>query len=530
MKNFRITILVLFFSVFTLSFSFYTGNKNTNKEIHENNISSFYIGWASVDITPDKPVLVQGQFPARISNGVRDPITVTALAIESGEKQSSKKVILISCDLVIINDDLRDTVRELLKKSLPELLPQQIIFNATHTHTAPYVSTAENAKELYGVELDVMAPSDYLGFISERIATVAKQAWNSRKPGGMSYGLGHAVVGHNRLQVDFSGKSRMYGNLNKPDFSHIEGFEDHSVNLLYLWDKNSKLTGVVINVASPAQVSGPYHFISADYWHETRVELRQRLGDDIFILPQCSAAGDQSPHVMVDVKAEKHMQRLMGFDSLQTGRTSMGRRKQIAMRISDAVTSVLPFMKDNIEWNPLFDHRMEILQLSRRLIGMDDVNKALQEAKDAKKKYEQFLIEIKENPEIKKKGGWYKNATKSYTVMMRGQSVQKRYKLEKIQPTMPVEVHVIRIGDVVLATNPFELYLDYGIRIKGRSPAIQTFLIQLSGSGSYVPTSRSIAGGAYGAVPASTKIGPKGGQELVEETLDLINEVWSESK
>ena len=40
---------------------------------------------------------------------------------------------------------------------------------------------------------------------------------------------------------------------------------------------------------------------------------------------------------------------------------------------------------------------------------------------------------------------------------------------------MPVEVHIIRIGDVVIATNPFELYLDYGMRIKGRSPAVQTF-------------------------------------------------------
>lgn len=91
---------------------------------------------------------------------------------------------------------------------------------------------------------------------------------------------------------------------------------------------------------------------------------------------------------------------------------------------------------------------------------------------------------------------------------------------------MPVEVHVVRIGDVVIATNPFELYLDYGIRMKVHSPAIQTFLVQLSGSGTYIPTSRSVAGGAYGAVPASTLIGPEGGQELVENTLDLINSVW----
>jgi hypothetical protein len=91
---------------------------------------------------------------------------------------------------------------------------------------------------------------------------------------------------------------------------------------------------------------------------------------------------------------------------------------------------------------------------------------------------------------------------------------------------MPINVHVVRIGDIVMATNPFELYLDYGIRIKARSSATQTFLIQLSnGNYGYLPTSRSIAGGAYGAEPESTYIGPEGGQELVEETLNMIDNI-----
>lgn len=79
---------------------------------------------------------------------------------------------------------------------------------------------------------------------------------------------------------------------------------------------------------------------------------------------------------------------------------------------------------------------------------------------------------------------------------------------------------------MVSKTNPFEFYLDYGLRIKARSPAVQTFIVQLAGSGTYVPTSRSVAGGAYGAVPATTLIGPEGGQELVEKTLEIINELF----
>ena len=337
--------------------------------------------------------------------------------------------------------------------------------------------------------------------------------------------MGHAVVGRNRLQVDFSGKSGMYGSTNRPEFSHIEGYEDHSVNLLYTWDKEDNLTGVVINLACPSQVSESKYYISADFWHDTRMELRKRLGKNIFILPQASPSGDQSPHIMVGEEAEARMQKIM-FPDMEAGRGSLGRRKQIAMDISDAVTSVLPYMKDKIEWNPVFEHHMEVVKLSRRLISIKDVNDALQEAKELEKQYGQLMAEIEANPAIKEENKrWYVKVNGLYRGIKRGYSVKYRYLLEKKQPEMLVEIHVLRIGDIIIATNPFELYLDYGMRIKARSPARQTFLVHLTGSGSYLPTTRSAAGGAYGGVPASTLTGPEGGQELVEETLKLINEL-----
>jgi hypothetical protein len=321
----------------------------------------------------------------------------------------------------------------------------------------------------------------------------------------------------------------MYGKTNTPDFSHLEGYEDHSVNLLYTWDQNIKLTGVLINLASSSQVSEQDYLVSADYWHDTRVEVRKRLGENIFILPQCSAAGDQSPHLMVGDKAEARMQRLMFPDtSIDVGSSSIGLRKQIAVKIADAVSSVLPYMNRCIEWNPKFAHLTQNVELSRRLIGMEDVNNAVKEAEGYKKQYDQMLSEINSNPAIKQKKHWYFDITRTYTLTKRGKGVRDRYELEKKQPKMPVEVHVLRIGDVAIATNPFELYLDYGMRIKGRSPAVQTFLVQLTGSGTYLPVARSVAGGSYGAVPASTLIGPEGGQELVEKTLEMIKSVFGQ--
>ncbi len=526
-----INSFLMFFSIVLFLYS--CENKREDKsKISGADTGNMSIGWASANLTPDKPVLLIGQWPARISEGVMDSITATALAIESGTGTSSKKVIMISCDLVCISDaftnkdNYRENVRNLLKASLPELKPEQIIINATHTHTAPLGSSV-NVKDYYGIDLNVMPPADYLDFSCRRIASAAEQAWKNRKPGGISYGLGHAVVGHNRLAAYMSGKSIMYGKTNTPEFSHLEGSEDPSVNLLYTWDNKSKLTGILINVACPAQESENGYFISADYWHDTRSEVRRRLGEDIFILPQCGAAGDQSPHIMVGAKAEERMQRLMMPDSIKTGRGSLGQRKQIAISIADAVTSVLQYMETNKEWSPEFEHRMEIANLSRRLISSEDVTNIRKDIERCEKKYDSLLRKLNANPEMKDKPRWYTDITQIYSIIPEDKRVIDRYELQKVQPKMPVEIHVLRIGDIVMATNPFELYMDYGIRIKARSPAVQTFVVQLtSGYGGYLPTKRALAGGAYGTEQTSTYLGPEGGQEFVEKTLELINVVW----
>ncbi len=538
MKHFIHTFRQLLFVTLSVTLFCYCGNNKEKETKIDPKVNNFFIGWAAQDITPDKPVLIHGQFPARISEGIMDPVTVSALVLEYRNENQHDKVLIISCDLAIISSDLLDTVRQQLKKSLPDLLPENILISATHTHSGPqYDVKREVRKELlignsassdielvYGIDMEAMQLKDVMTFITDRIVKASELAWQNRKPGGISYGLGHAVVSHNRLQSDLSGKSQMYGNTNRPEFSHIEGYEDHSVNLLYTWDEKSYLTGVVINIAAPSQVSEHAYKISADYWHDVRVELRKRLGENIFILTQCSTAGDQSPHIMIGSKAEERMQKLM-FPEDEAGRGSMGRRKQIATRISDAVTSVLPYMKDNIDWEPVLRHQMEEVHLSRRLISIEDVEQAVREGDEWKEKYLEMLEEINNNPELKQKPRWYTGVTSAYRRMNRGYNVKERYELEKIQPKMPVEVHVIRIGDIVLATNPFEYYLDYGMRIKAQSPAVQTFLVQLTGPATYVPTNRSIAGGAYGAVPASTLIGPEGGQELMEKTLEMINEI-----
>jgi hypothetical protein len=71
------------------------------------------------------------------------------------------------------------------------------------------------------------------------------------------------------------------------------------------------------------------------------------------------------------------------------------------------------------------------------------------------------------------------------------------------------------------------MFLDFGLRIKARSKALQTFVVQLACTctwGEYLPTAKAVAGGGYGAEVVSNLVGPEGGQMLVEQTVKLINE------
>ena len=92
-----------------------------------------------------------------------------------------------------------------------------------------------------------------------------------------------------------------------------------------------------------------------------------------------------------------------------------------------------------------------------------------------------------------------------------------------------MELHVLRIGDIAICTNSFELFTDYGIRMKARSKAIQTFVVQLVGPGTYLPTEKAIRGGHYSAVVHSSLVGPEGGNVLVDHTVNAINSLWAET-
>ena len=158
-------------------------------------------------------------------------------------------------------------------------------------------------------------------------------------------------------------------------------------------------------------------------------------------------------------------------------------------------------------------HRVETVRLPSRLVTEAEYGQAKTACRQAA---DQIARDPEATDRLHRRMKWFERTI-------------QRFEAQKTDPnpTYEVELHILRIGDAVICTNPFELFTDYGIQIKARSKAIQTFVIQLVGSGSYLPTERAVRGGGYSAVVHSSRVGPEGGQMLVDRTVEAIDSVFS---
>ncbi|MCC6509041.1 MAG: hypothetical protein IT423_08035 [Pirellulaceae bacterium] len=456
--------------------------------------SELYVGATTVSITPDLPVALSGQMYLRISQKVESPVTATALAIETRQgNESLEQAIMVSCDLVAIREGVLEKVRERLKPKLPGFDVNKLFLSATHTHTAP-----EMTEGRYDLPKDgVMQPAAYVEFLADQVATAAANAWNTRAVGGVGWGLGHAVVAHNRRVLYDGDRAQMYGNSNQATFRGIEGYEDHGVEVLFFWDAEGQLVATAINVACPSQEVESRSAVNADFWHEVREKLREKQGEKLHILGWTGAAGDQSPRPMYRKLAEDRMRELRGLTKLE----------EHARRIVQAWEEAYEGAKQEIHRDVPFTHLVKQIELPRRIVTHE-------ESLAAQIKADELSKDPTQSPRMR----WHLK-------------VVERFKRQQAGEELPydMELHAIRLGDIAIATNPFELFTDYGVRIKARCPALQTFVIQLAGPGSYLPSERAVRGGSYSAIVESSQVGPDGGQVLVDKTIEYLTSLWKEA-
>lgn len=504
-------------------------------------MSRIRIGWASRDVSSSEPVNMSGQFHMRISRGIMDPLTVTAMVLENNGVTS----VFVSGDMIDCRSHILDELRERVAARYPQLDPRRIVLNATHTHTAiTHVGgigsisfTKGEAFNHDGVEIG--SSEDYRNFLVDNMVDAVCEAYETRAEGGISYGYGFAVVAFSRRVVYFDdlskrpgavqdanhgvdGHVRMYGDTSDPNFSHYEAGADPFVNLMFTFDSDDKLTGAVINIPCPSQNSEDEYYQSADYWHDIRTAIRKKYGD-IFILPQCAAAGDLSPRQLHYQKAQQRRYRLKygEIDTVADNKTEIMNRLEIAERVCQCFDDVYSWARKEIDHEPVLRHKVQTVVLPKRMVTEEEYERT------------------KENFAAVQDSAFTYDGTppenlhhNSILMSMRGRCrrIMNRYENQAEDRELPMELHTVRVGDIAFATNRFELFMDYEHRIQGRSSFLQTFIVQLVAqpdvdNGSYLPTERGLWGKGFGASIFDNQVTPEAGQIIVEETVRSLHEL-----
>ena len=175
------------------------------------------VGFARADATPTSGVNISGgDSKNRLSSGYRDPITVTCIAIGSGEEM----ILLFTMDYISASDSYTDGAEALItaETGVPA---DRILLNCTHTHSAPAIAydydTIHAYREIFNKAMvkaakaaieDQSSAEIYGGGVeTEKLVFVRHYEMDNGTFAGANYGSfsgsikGHAYEGDTEVQV-----------------------------------------------------------------------------------------------------------------------------------------------------------------------------------------------------------------------------------------------------------------------------------------------------------------------------------------
>ena len=131
----------------------------------------FRAGVAEVDITPDRPMCLDGYWSDRLSTGVHAPLKAKALVFDDGRT----RVALVVSDLITYYFQWGEEAKA-KQSAVP---PENVVLCTTHTHAAPLMT---------GVFGEVYM--DYVESTGERMAEAITQAADNLEPARIGFTAG----------------------------------------------------------------------------------------------------------------------------------------------------------------------------------------------------------------------------------------------------------------------------------------------------------------------------------------------------
>ena len=226
--------------------------------------ASWKAGTAKADITPKKPIWMAGYGGrTKPSEGTLHPLWAKALALEDAK---GNRAVIIGTDTLGMTASIYANLKARLAKE-HKLQPEQIMLNASHTHTGPvlrgglYDIYPLNAAHIKRIE-------EYSARLENEIVRITGEALKNLEPVTLKHGIGITRFGVNRRE------NKPYSDVPKLIAAQaLKGPIDHDVPVLAVY-KGLELKAVVFGYACHSTTLGIQKF-SGDYSGFTQIALEK---------------------------------------------------------------------------------------------------------------------------------------------------------------------------------------------------------------------------------------------------------------
>jgi len=443
-------------------------------------------GAAAVDITPPLHIPYLGYVPRQGRfEEVHDPLFARALVLEGDEGA----VAVISADSIGYREELLGPgtsfvgevrLRVRAATGLPE---DNVLLATTHAHSTPETTGITELLDAPGAEA-------WLWQLVDQLAEAAVCAWRSRQAARLKAGTGQVagVAGYRRI-LDLNG--RFHEHARRPPEGEIAdpGVVDEALPVLLAETPRGEPIGALIGYACHPVVVQARPRVSADFPGAVCRKVEDQLGGAVCLFLQ-GACGNLNPvrgdtGDFGDVEAYG---RLLADEALR----QLAHLRQSPPAVSPAVAAC----------------RSVVHLAARPLPPLAP----LQEQQAA--------------AEARVATATDEGSRRQALSALRDAQEAVRFVAMGDRP-IPADLQAIRLGDAVLLACPAELFVEYGLELRRRSPAPVTFVsAYTNGYIGYVARPLDFERGGYEVMERPwCRVAPGGGERIVEELLACAQRV-----
>jgi hypothetical protein len=459
----------------------------------------FRAGASTANITPYLGQgIAGGWLPLPLATNIHDEEHVRSLVLDDGKVQ----LVFVVVDNVEIPREVFDEAKRMIFEAT-RIPKEHITMSSTHNHSSVWAGPEINPPEPSRTIRDHSATGkkpldDYQQFVAHRIADGVRVAVNNLEPARISWGVGsvpqHVFNRRWKLKspiLNPFGKMeqvQMNPGIGNPNLLEPAGPTDPEVSILSVQSLQGRPIAVFANYSLHYVGGVPKGDISADYFAVFADRIQELLKAD----------RQDPPFVGIMSNGTEGDVNNINFGGKPEKYPPYAKMRIVANDVAQEVFRVYQGLQYK-DWVPLRAAQMELtlnvrkpnpeqLAWAEKIVHKDETYKP---KNPMEKVFAERTIQMKEWPE----------------------------KIDVILQTF-------RIGEVGIATIPFEPFAETGLEIKARSPFKPTFTIGLANGGyGYLPTPEQHKLGGYETWMSVNKVETNASRKIVTEILKLFNQV-----